>query len=181
MLVASSVLIPLPEASEYTVKRERKRRQAGEGEAERHSVRRRFWAALLDRANARTDLHASNSPNTTTWLVASAGKRGVLLCYVVRQHDASVLLLIDRGPAVEETTAIYEALEREREQIEAAFGAPLNWDPSEGRQRCQIGFNLEAGGYRDPEDRWPEIQDEMIDTMIRLDDAFREAISSLSV
>ena len=180
VLIASSVLIPLPEASEYTVKRERKRHQAQDEEAERYAVRRRFWAALLERAKPRTELHSGNSANTTTWLVTSAGKRGMLLCYVIRQHDAGVVLIIDRGAgAGAETTAIFEELEGQRVAIEADFGGSLDWDRSEGRQRCQIGVTLDTGGYRDSEERWPETQDEMIESMIRLEQALRRPIDAL--
>jgi hypothetical protein len=36
------------------------------------------------------------------------------------------------------------------------------------------------GGYRDDESKWPEIQDAMIDAMIRLEKALRQHIESLS-
>ena len=48
----------------------------------------------------------------------------------------------------------------------------------DGRKKCAIGVTLPAGRYRE-EDRWAEMQDAMIETMIRLERAFRTRIQSL--
>ena len=37
------------------------------------------------------------------------------------------------------------------------------------KRSCRIGKQLSLGGYRDDEEKWPEIQDTMIDGMIRLE------------
>jgi hypothetical protein len=40
---------------------------------------------------------------------------------------------------------------------------------------------VQEGGYRDPEDRWPAIQDSVIEQMIRLETALRPHIATLQV
>lgn len=148
--------------------------------AERHDLRETFWTSLLERARGKTTLHSAVSPNTNAWLVTSAGKRGLLLCYVVRQHDAGVALVIDRGAsAALENVAIFESLLRDKDAIEAEFGNALDWERAEGKQRCQIGAPLRSGGYRDPEESWPQIQDEMVDAMVRFEAALRPRIQAL--
>jgi hypothetical protein len=80
-------------------------RKAGETKrelAERHHLRQQFWSPLLDRARARTQLHANRSPGTGSYLSASAGKSGLEFIYAVRQNDAQVELYIDRGKNAEE-------------------------------------------------------------------------------
>jgi hypothetical protein len=57
----------------------------------------RFWAGLLERAEAKTDLHANISPGQQSFMYTSAGKSGLLLSHVIRRHDAEVHLYIDRG------------------------------------------------------------------------------------
>jgi hypothetical protein len=98
--------------------------------------------------------------------------------YVVRQHGANVELYIDRGNE-EVNRRIFETLMARRLEIESAFGGELNWQPLDGRRACRIASYLQAGGYKD-EAGWPELQNEMIEAMIRLEAAFRPFVSTLS-
>jgi hypothetical protein len=49
-------------------------------------------------------------------------------------------------------------------------------DDARGRR---IRFTTAAGGYRSDESRWPEIQDAMIDAMVRLDNALKPHLARL--
>lgn len=149
--------------------------------AERHLLRQRFWAGLLEKAKERTRLHANISPTTDNWIAAGVGKSGLGLSYVIRMHDSHVELAIDRGKdSAEENRAIFDALVESREAIESEFGEPLQWDKVEGRQVFRIKKQLDLGGYID-EPRWPEIQDAMIDAMVRLESALRPHVERLPV
>jgi hypothetical protein len=64
--------------------------------------------------------------------------------------------------------------------IESDFGEPLLWQRIEGKRACRIKKEIDIGGYRD-EDKWPEVQDAMIDAMIRLEKALRPHIEKLQV
>jgi hypothetical protein len=44
-----------------------------------------------------------------------------------------------------------------------------------------VGKRIEIGGCRDDEEKWPQIQDAMIDAMIRLERALRPHIDGLKV
>ncbi len=98
--------------------------------------------------------------------------------YTIRRRDAAAQVVIE-GPDAEVNARIFEALEADREKIEAEFGGPLQWERVENRKRCSIGVTL-AGG-RDDEDRWPEVQRTMIEAMLRLDRTFRPRIQALRV
>ncbi len=76
--------------------------------------------------------------------------------------------------------AIFEALREHAEEIETGYGGGLSWEPLEAKRGCRIAARLDGGGYRD-EDEWAQIQDEMIDRMIRLEGALRPFIHSLTV
>jgi hypothetical protein len=148
--------------------------------AERHFIRKDFWTSLLERARARTRLHGGISAGHDTWLGTGAGRSGLAYTYVMTQHRSGVELYIDRGrDAEEENMRIFEALFAQRGEIEAAYGGPLEWQPLEGKRACRIRENFD-GGYRD-QDRWPEIQDTMIDAMIRLERALKPFINRLAV
>jgi hypothetical protein len=146
--------------------------------AERHDFRQAFWAGLLERARGRRHPHSGVSPGTDTWLGAGSGRTGVSFQYTIRQHNASVWVILN-GPDGDTNARIFDALVAQREEIERDFGGPLNWDRQEGRKQCYVGVTLDQGGYRDDEARWGEIQETMIGAMIRLDHAFRGRIQAL--
>ncbi|RKU05936.1 DUF4268 domain-containing protein [Candidatus Poribacteria bacterium] len=146
---------------------------------ERHSLRRRFWTQLLDRAKEQTLIHANVSPSQRSEMWARV-KSGLSLRYVIRQHDAGVELYIDRGTdADNENKQIFDTLANAQGEIEAAFGEPIEWQRLEGQRSCRIGKQLSLGGYRDDEEKWQEVQEAMIDAMIRLEAALRPHIDKL--
>ena len=149
--------------------------------AERHFIRHEFWSSLLGRAKAKTSLHANISPSRSNWIGAGAGKQGLGFNYVTRQHGGQVELYIDRGQDSEkENKAIFDSLVDQKSKIEEAFGESLDWQRLEGPRASRIRKELTSGGYRDDE-RWPQIQDEMIDNMIRLSDALKPHILQLEI
>lgn len=149
--------------------------------AERHVLRERFWTGLLEKAKRRTKLHSNISPTTDNWLGASSGTNGLTFMYVVRKQDAQVELYIDRGKELdEENRAILQRLAGSKEDIERNFGGQLEWEQVQGRRMCRIKAAISSGGYGH-EERWPEIQDEMIDAMVRLETALRPHVDRLSI
>lgn len=157
-------------------------KQAGERKqefSERHELRSRFWIGLIERARTRTQLHSTvTAARMDNWLAAAAGKPGLTLAYVIRQHDVSVELWVDRGAGREpETLRLYSELEAHKADIETRFGEPLEWMPLENKRLCKVVKRIALGGYRD-EEEWPRIQEAMVDSMIGLDAAFRPAIAS---
>ena len=147
---------------------------------ERHSLRRRFWTQMLERAKESTPLHANTSPNQYNYVMTGAGKRGLSFLYVIQQHTSDIDLYIDRGRDTDnENEEIFNTLQEAKEQIEEAFGEPLKWQRLEGKRACRISKRFSLGGYRNDEGEWSEIQDTMIDGMIRLEEAFRPHIDRL--
>jgi len=150
--------------------------------AERHSIRQRFWAGLLERAQARTSLHASISPRDQGWAATGAGKTGLSFSYFSRQHDSQAELYIYAGKeSRDRNKAIFDELIAQREKVESLFGGPLKWQRLDRKCACRIRKVIDAGGYRDPEEDWPRIQDAMIDAMIRLEKSLKGPIAALRV
>jgi hypothetical protein len=157
-------------------------RQTGEQKkelAERHVLRLEFWKQLLEHARGKTPLHARISPSTGNWISAGTGKGGLVYSYVIRMDDAQVELYIDRGDA-EENKRIFEALHANKQAIESAFGSSLDWQRLDDRRGSRIRHLITDGGLKDRE-HWPQLQDEMIDAMIRLERAFKTEIQQLKL
>jgi hypothetical protein len=149
--------------------------------AERYDLRWRFWSGLLERAKARTDLHANISPKEYHWIGASSGLRGLSYNYVITQHEGSAELYVDRGPGEEEETkAMFDRLHQARAEVEVVFGGPLDWQRLEGRRACRIRSAV-PGGYRDDETKWPAVQDAMIDAMVRLEKALAPQVAKVRI
>lgn len=145
--------------------------------AQRHVLRLEFWGQLLDRAKECTSLHARISPGKEHWISAGAGKSGLGFNYVIRMSDAQVELYIDQGEA-EANKRIFDRLFASKGKAEEAFGEPLEWQRLDDRRACRIRHVLTLGGLAD-RDRWPEIQEVMIDAMVRLEKALKPQIKRL--
>ncbi len=145
--------------------------------AERHLLRLEFWQQLLEQAKTRTDLHARISPSKDNWISAGAGKSGLGFNYAIRMNDAQAELYIDTGEAAA-NERIFDQLLASKDEIETAFGGPLEWQRLEGRRACRIRCRLTVGGLID-QDRWPKTQEAMIDAMVRLEQAHKPHIKRL--
>ncbi len=159
-------------------------RQAGSAKkeiAERYQIRKRFWTQLLEKAKGKTKLHANISPNEFSWIGTSAGHKGLSFNYNVKQHATMAELYIDTGKdGYNENKAIFDQLHASKDKIEAEFGDRLQWKSLEGKRACRICYPINHGGYRDEEEKWPEIQDKTIDAMISLEKALKPHIRKLN-
>lgn len=145
---------------------------------QRYRLRLEFWAQLLAKAKKRTDLHAAVSPQKGDWISAGAGIGGLSFAYIIHTKDARVELYLDRRPA-KENKRLFDRLVARRDQIELTFGAPLEWQRLDDREASRICYIISGGGLVD-HNRWPEIQDKMVDAMVRLERALRPDLDRLS-
>lgn len=146
--------------------------------AERHVLRLKFWESLLSRAKTKNvSWHAQRSPTKENWISADAGVRaGVSLNYTIwKASEASAELYIDTVDG-DENKRIFDTLKGKQSEIETRFGAPLAWERLDDKRASRIRCILKVGGLSDGEDRWPAIQDAMIDAMDRLAKAVRPAL-----
>ena len=148
--------------------------------AERKKIRRDFWEELLERAKGRTRLYSSVSATTSHYLATGAGKSGLRYKFTINQHTAEVQLYIDRGKdSQKENYNIFQKLKKHKAEIEKNFGEELNWEELEEKRACRISKHLDMGGYRDNE-MWNDIQDNLIENMIRLEEAFSSYINEIA-
>lgn len=149
--------------------------------SERHIIRHKWWTQLLNHAKTKTKLHANISPKGYNWIGTSAGKRGLGFNYSIRQRESQIELYIDRGKdAVEENKKLFDTLYNHKDEVEEAFGGSLEWQKMEGKRACRISKNFK-GGYRDSENKWPNIHKRVVDSMIRLHNAIKPYIKKLRI
>ena len=180
LLVDVQQVIPLPEAAAYQVQVREKEQRGRQERAERYGIRKRFWQGFLSRASTKTSLHAHISPGEYHWLGASSGMRGLNFNYVIRQDEGTAELYIDRGAEdVEASKRIFDRLLGNKGDIERAFGGELSWQRLDAKRSCRVAHTFVVGVWRSDESKWPEVQDAMIDGMVRLERALRPQIAIL--
>ena len=149
--------------------------------ADRHIKRMEFWQGLLDRSKEKTKLFANISPGRYHWLGTGAGRSGVTFNYLIVTDYASVELYIDHDHETgAKNKAIFDALAAQKEAIEREFGGPLEWERLDDKRASRIRKRFTDGSLADPE-TWPQLQDEMIDAMIRLDKALRGRLANVKL
>ena len=149
------------------------------GLADRHLWRYQFWTQLLDKARERTALHENISASRDNWVSASSGTRGIAYAYLIRMKDAEIQLFIDRGDETE-NTRIFDALAVERGEIEDVFGDQLEWINLPSNRSAKIRYVIRDSGLRDQK-RWPQLQDSLIDAMVRFSAALQPHINNLTL
>ena len=147
--------------------------------ARRHKLRLKFWETLLKKSKARgIKLFSTISPSKENWISTGAGKTGLSYAYSILMNSARVELYIDTGNK-EKNKKIFDQLHNEKEEIEKVFGEELEWQRLNEKRASRISKTVINKGLKDEED-WNEIQDKMIEAMIRLEKALGKRIRRIT-
>jgi len=150
--------------------------------AKRHILRKEFWTKLLEKAREKTPLHSNVAPNIYSWVGAGAGKSGISYNYVITNKYGGCEIYLDRGKEYEKPNINkirFDQLYKYKNQIEKKFKGKLNWERLDNARASRISIRFRGGGLSDKEN-WGKLQDKMIDTMIRLERAFKDSIRRLN-
>lgn len=180
ILIDVQQVVPLPEAEEYQIRintKSDRERAARKEKSELEHLCERFWTGLLDKARLRTELHSRISPGPWTWIGSGGGRTGLSFVYALSRQSPRVELYIDAQDGLK-NKSMFDQLHAKRAEVEDRFGAKLGWQRLDTKRACRIRADLEPGTVRD-EARWPEMQDTMIEAMIRFEKALRPEIERL--
>lgn len=177
VLIDATQIIPLPEATDYEVKMRAHEKEKRKVLGARQEIFRKYWAQLIDRSKLRTQLLSNRTTTADHWLSAGIGRSGFNLSASLIQTNGQVECYIRLGNE-EKSKAAFKTLQSRREEIEKSFGGSLDWQELPGRQGCRICTQLD-GGWKSPESEWPEMQDRMIDALMRLEGALKKPIQEL--
>jgi hypothetical protein len=145
--------------------------------AERDQLRYEFFSKLLEISNERTKLFENVSPLYQSWIIAGAGKFGLGWQYVVKLNNARVELFL-AGSSKDQNESRLKFLYGKKDEIEKIFGSELEWDFSEDRKQQYIRSTSNIGGLLD-EEKWPQIHQDLVGKMIRLEKALSPYIKIL--
>ena len=149
--------------------------------AQRYSLREEFWTQLLEKAKEKTTLHSNISPSKNVGIGTSAGKSGIYYNYVITYKYGGCEIYLDRGKEYEEPNINkirFDKLYKHKDDIEKEFNGRLNWERLESKRASRISYKFEGIGLKD-KDKWDNLQNKMIDAMIRLAKSTRKYIEKL--
>jgi hypothetical protein len=145
--------------------------------APRHDLRLEFWKGLLNRSKTLTPSFANITPSKENWISAGAGKSYFNFAYVIRMKDAQIELYIDQGDTTK-NKQYFDTIHAQKDRIEKIFGKPLDWQRLEEKRGCRVRYVIEDSGLSD-KDKWPQLQQQMINAMIEFQKALRPEIKRL--
>jgi hypothetical protein len=146
----------------------------------RNKLQLRFWKELQERSKGKTSLFINLQPHARHWMSTSAGRSGISLGYVVSMMNwSSVELYIDVGDKVK-NKSVFDTLFASKEAIETEYGDQLVWQRLDNKRASRIMQRFDGVGLT-AQDKWPDLQDRMIDAMIRLDHVFRPRLANIKL
>ncbi|WP_241592940.1 DUF4268 domain-containing protein [Rosenbergiella epipactidis] len=176
-------VIPTPEAESYMIgmalKEAEEKSTSNTDLQERHYLRREFWTMALEKfRHSSCDLFNNRAPSIDHWVAAGSGVGGVPFELIFSQKDARVQLNIARSNALENSW-LFDKLAINKDNIEAAFGHPLEWKPLPERKSCQVVYSAFFDGT--DKSNWAVIADWMIENMSRLEKAILPYLRELEL
>ncbi|MCC5841503.1 MAG: DUF4268 domain-containing protein [Opitutales bacterium] len=176
LLIDATQINPLPEAEAYAVKLRKQAQEKRKVLGLRQQTLMKFWEQFIERSKPKTSLLANRSTTKDHWLSAGIGKSHFTLNVLLTRQGGQVECYISGGE--EKSKAAFAALQAQKPEIEERFGDVLDWQELPGKQGCRICKTF-PGGWTTPESDWPELQDRLLDNLIRLERALRERVQEL--
>lgn len=139
----------------------------------------KFWDSLLDKSDEKTNLFKKISVVAKrNGIHAGIGKSGISLGYVGTAHKTWVQFTINIRGHVEETEKIYQELLSVSSNISKKYPElKITWKPVEKdpiNSRLILSYS-DKGGIGD-RDKWDEIQDDLVERMIKFEKIFKDWI-----
>ena len=175
-------IIPTPEEAEFRVgisEKNKEQKTAAKSQARSLELRPKFWAATLEAFEKAGITNYQNiSPGNDHWLSSSTGMSGVTYALIFSNKEIRVELNIATADALT-NKAMFDALYMNRAELEARFGAELEWQRLDDKKASRIKYRQAVDGY--DEANWPEMIAWLTKHFPRLDAAFRPEIEKLKL
>lgn len=136
-----------------------------------------FWKGLLEINKNKIKYFSDYRSQKSSHIFSNSGVAGISYYYSIKQKFTSVGVLIDRDKE-EINNNIFNQLLPYKNEIEKSFKEKLSWLNEEGIKLCCIYKTYNYAGLKDV-GRWEQLQNDMVDGMLRLINAFDKYIRAL--
>ena len=181
VFIEATQIIPLREAAEYEVKMREADKEKQRAARSSNPMLEPFWKSLIERASNKTQLLAGINGSKASSLYIPTEVAGVRFVFRFVENQA-VRMLLQVNLKTDEAKRLnwIGDLMSRHEELESAFGGTLEWTYQSCKTERRLRHLFATMGYP-PESEWLELQDKMIDALIRLDAALRKPIQALNV
>ncbi len=174
-------IIPTPEAADFMIgmaTKETEEKTAQGAQRRSHKLRLEFWEQTLEALRERGLPRYQNiNPTKDHWLSCGTGVSGCAYSLIFGKGEARVELVLQRS-SKDENKWVFDQLAKDREEIDAIFGEPLDWRRMEDRKSSRIQHAAVFDGFN--RDSWPEMIAWLGDHIEKLDAALGERLLELN-
>lgn len=136
-----------------------------------------FWEGLLEINKNKTRYFSSSRSHKYYDIYCSSGIAGISYYYAIKQESVSIGLSINRDTKDKNDYIFHKLLESKKE-IEEAFGEDLGWFNDKNIKISAIYKQYNYAGLKN-ENRWADLQNDMVNGMIKLTNVFDSYIREL--
>lgn len=177
VILESSILIPLPEAEDFLIRRERKDVGQATRTRGRQEQYRVFFQELIDRLREDHQFTNARAGQPQNWYTFASGLPGIGYAAVFTREGLRAEVYIDLGDQ-EQNKRVFDALRTEADALQPQFDDPLAWERLDDRRASRIGIYHGTTIDASPEElegalRW------MIQTLMRLKEVFGQRLAEL--
>ncbi|MGL1206741.1 DUF4268 domain-containing protein [Vibrio parahaemolyticus] len=181
LLINIDQIIPTPEAKELMIGINAKEAEEKTTEVvlkNRHSVRREYWEQALE-VFQKSDCNLYDNISTTKdhWLCAGSGVTGCPFSLIFNQKELRVELWLSRSNG-EENKWLFDQLFEQKDQIDSAFGEPLEWLRLDDKKQSRIQFSCKVEGFN--KDIWHDHINWHLEHMVKLEKALKASLLQAS-
>lgn len=151
LVIDSTVLIPLPEAEDFIIRRESKEERVREVRKGRGEAYRTWYQPLLDELRDKQGFTNARIAQPQSWYSFASGTTGAQYGVSFTTRGLRVELYIDTQDR-ERNKAILDRLLQDREAIESECGFPLEWERLEARRASRVGVYRDTRIQAEPEE-----------------------------
>lgn len=128
---------------------------------------RQFFQSLIDELREKHRFTSAKVGQPQNWYTFSSGIRGVPYSASFAQGGrVRAEIYIDLGD-VNQNKALFDRLFAERQQIELAYGEPLDWERLDDRRASRIASYFPGSIFESPE-KLASIREQIVDRLLRL-------------
>ncbi|MEL4381744.1 DUF4268 domain-containing protein [Shewanella algae] len=181
LLINIDQIIPTPEAKELMIGINAKEAEEKTTEVvlkNRHTVRREYWERALEAfQKSSCDLYDNISTSKDHWLCAGSGVTGCPFSLIFNQKELRVELWLSRANS-DENKWLFDELVKQKDQIDSAFGEPLEWLRLDDKKQSRIQFSCRVEGFN--KDNWHAHVSWHLEYMIKLEQALKTPLQKAS-
>lgn len=181
LMVDIQQIIPTPEAADFMIgmsSKENEEKTVQDTQKKRYKLRLDFWEQTLEQLREDgVEIYRNISPTKDHWLSAGSGVRSCPYQMIFSRDAARVEISLQRSEAAENKW-LFDQLFQRKDEIEANFGASMDWRRMDDKKASRIVYAQPFDGFN--REAWPEMIAWLSDHIQKLERAFSEPLALLN-